>query len=180
MALRSTRFLPLDRSAFADSLRQSLQSPTDGNYFNTFNPKDGVILANRNFSPADQQSNPKAQLPDLQKWSDVAWLFWEMSCKGEGVGVGNLNYVFRVQIVNDNTRFIVSRALGSTSVGAWPGTAFNMDTDQGRAILGTPNGSGVAWFLINHQMQMGTRTVKSVNVFSTENGLQLAFKIGTP
>lgn len=155
-----------------------MQSPTYGNYYNTFNPKDGVILANRNFSPADYMSNPKAQLPDLQKWSDVNWFFWEMSCQEEKVGVENLNYVFRVQVVNDNTNFVVSKALGSTSVDAWPGKEFNMDTDQGRAILGTPNGGGVAWFLINHQAQVGTKTVKSVTVLSTDRGLQLAFKIG--
>lgn len=153
-----------------------MQSPTYGNYYNTYNAKDGVILANRNFSPADQ--SPAAQLPNLQKWSDVVWYFWEMSCQEENVGVGNLNYIFRVQIVNDNTNFIVSKALGSTSVDVWPGKEFSMDMDQGKALLGTPNGGGVAWFLINHQAQMGTKTIKSVNVFSTEKGLQLAFKIG--
>lgn len=157
-----------------------LQIVTYGNYLDTLNPKDGVILADRNYSPAVMDSKAGAKLPDLQRWSDVVWLLWAMACEEEGVGVGNLKYVFRVNIINDDTNFIVSKALESTSVGPWPGKEFEMDTDQGKAILATPNGRGVAWFLIDHQTQMGTKTVKSVVVFSTKGGLQLAFKIGTP
>jgi hypothetical protein len=30
-----------------------------------------------------------------------------------------------------------------------------MDPDEGKALLGTPNGKGLSWFLINHKSQLG-------------------------
>ena len=49
-----------------------------------------------------------------------------------------------------------------------------MSTEEGQAILGTPNGSGVAYFLIDHKPELGVRVPTKVTVFKTigrdENG----------
>lgn len=112
------------------------QFATNGNYYNTLNAKDGVILANFNYSPKD--ASPKARMPDLQKWSDVAWLMWEEACKTEKQDVGGLKYVFRLRVSNDNTKYIVSKALESTSVEAWPSTKFSNIPIQGKRYWGHP------------------------------------------
>lgn len=40
-----------------------------------------------------------------------------------------------------------------------------MDDVWGQALLGTPNGEGVAWLLINHKSVWGRKRVKSVAVY---------------
>lgn len=42
---------------------------------------------------------------------------------------------------------------------------FSMNTDEGKALLGTPNGKGVAWLLINHKAQLGMKQIKEVKVW---------------
>jgi hypothetical protein len=51
----------------------------------------------------------------------------------------------------------------------WPGTTFDMECEEGRAILGTPNGAGTAWLLIQHKKQLGDRRIEKVTIFYAEN-----------
>ena len=36
---------------------------------------------------------------------------------------------------------------------------------EAKALLGTPNGSGIAWLLIQHKRQLGWKMVDSVTLF---------------
>ena len=47
----------------------------------------------------------------------------------------------------------------------WPGISFEVESEEGRAILGTPNGSGVAWMLGQHKGQFAGKRVERVTVF---------------
>lgn len=47
----------------------------------------------------------------------------------------------------------------------WPGVTFNAASEEGKAIFGTPNGSGVVWLLAQHQKQFGKRGVKKITLF---------------
>jgi hypothetical protein len=44
--------------------------------------------------------------------------------------------------------------------------SLEMSEDAGLAMLGTPNGLGVAWLLLTHKWQFGRRTIASVRVWS--------------
>lgn len=39
------------------------------------------------------------------------------------------------------------------------------DPDEFYAILGSPNGSGSAYFLINHKQRMGVKVINKVDIF---------------
>lgn len=39
----------------------------------------------------------------------------------------------------------------------YPGLEFGMETDEGKALLGTPNGRGTAWIVMDHLGEMGRR-----------------------
>jgi hypothetical protein len=43
-----------------------------------------------------------------------------------------------------------------------------MTTEGGQAILGSPNGKGIGFFLSQHKDQLGVKTVESVTVFTTQ------------
>jgi hypothetical protein len=45
------------------------------------------------------------------------------------------------------------------------GITWHMQTPEGQALLGTPNGSGVAGLLAQHNAELGHKTVESVTLF---------------
>lgn len=116
-------------------------------------------------------------LPKLQAWSDAAFLSW----KSRGGGA-NLRYVFSMSIMNQQFPFIIGRALHEVkkrkdasdfseydecSKFLWGNRAeFNLDTDAGKALLGSPNGRGVGYLLAQHKSTFGAKgTVNKVTFF---------------
>ncbi|KAH7400637.1 hypothetical protein DE146DRAFT_781153 [Phaeosphaeria sp. MPI-PUGE-AT-0046c] len=59
----------------------------------------------------------------------------------------------------------------------WPGITFKTDTAEGEALLGTPNGSGVAYMLIEHGEALGHKQVERIFVFDHDGLLMLLFHI---
>ncbi|KAF2832660.1 hypothetical protein CC86DRAFT_401412 [Ophiobolus disseminans] len=47
-----------------------------------------------------------------------------------------------------------------------------MDTDEGKAILSSPNGAGVAYLLFTHKRQLGRKTMSKVTVFADDGKKQ--------
>lgn len=47
----------------------------------------------------------------------------------------------------------------------WPGVQLKMDDPRALAVLGTPNGNGIAWFLGQHKGELGHKIIDAVNVF---------------
>ena len=101
----------------------------------------GVLLAMDRKSPqyAGSQRNPKIQgndLPDLQSFSDVAWLKWKAVT---GNAPSSMRYFASISITNLETRGIISKVLDKAAyreVPAWPGHEVDANTEQGAALLG--------------------------------------------
>jgi hypothetical protein len=100
---------------------------------------------------------------DVTRWSDVVFTEWQTQAH---LDISGLQYVFRLQMANDITMSVINTLNGHMSHLPWPGLTFPMTELQGLAILGTPNGFGVAWLLIQHRAQFGRRTIESVRVWS--------------
>jgi len=100
----------------------------------------------------------------LQKWSDVAFPEYRHICQGSGNNPNELKYIFRHNILNDPTRRIILKAC--TDAGTTngppkaPGVTWNIDTEAGKAFLGSPNGNGVGYFLLMHRADLGWKIVK--------------------
>jgi hypothetical protein len=124
----------------------------------------GFISAEDNKSP---KPNKKAAAPDLYKLSDVYFLEWQKQA-GSSRRIKHLKYFLRFHIVNTDTKRIISQATGN-NVKVWPGDMFGIETDEGKALLATPNGIGVAYFLINHKPELGVKTVERVQVWRQED-----------
>lgn len=89
--------------------------------------------------------------------------------------------VIQSAIINEDTLSIMAHIGGpeyeATESLPFPGVDFGMDTDEGKALLGTPNGVGIAWLMINHKDFFAGKTVQSVKMYS-DSGPSLLFKIG--
>lgn len=100
-----------------------------------------VLLAMDRKSPryAGSQRTPKVEgdsLPDLQSFSDIAWLKW-METSGSVPSV--MRYFASLSITNIDTNGVLSRVLHQakyTEVPAWPGYDVAANTEQGAALMG--------------------------------------------
>ncbi|RFU33648.1 hypothetical protein B7463_g2679, partial [Scytalidium lignicola] len=175
--------ISLDQDQTATVVGQTYEI-SEGRYRSVFNVEGGVIVADDNLSPTKTEAAESGPVVPLHQWSDVVFLQWNHIAASN---VGNLKYIFRALITNEDTKSMVDEAFqrkGET-IGAWEDrVVFGMDTEEGQAILGSPNGSGVAWILINHKDNnlLGIKTIQSVTVWQVDSdspnpGLAMYFTI---
>jgi hypothetical protein len=174
-----------------DVVLDGISIPQTGAYFaSILNIKAGMLTAANNFTPeakrairycstlSEKQALPP--LPTLRHWSDIAFLQWSL-LPSMNLPVPPLNYVFRQGIVNQDTLAIISAVVGydcgyqgchgdMIERPRWPGVDFPIDTWEGLALLGTPNGSGVGWLLAQHKRELGHRVVEKVSVLFSDDG----------
>ena len=150
-----------------------------------YNVVDGYIIAESNQSPAQTPlviAN-RREAPALQAWSDAIFLEWQNIATTTGQNIQNIQYIFQFDISNDDTNDIVDQAVLNVDpqgIGGWPGHVLPMSTNEGKAILGTPNGNGQAWLLATHKAQFGLKTIESVRVWAVGDELEktvLAFEV---
>lgn len=103
----------------------------------------------------------------LDRWSDVVFLEWKKLCKKAHVPVSSLKHVIRYNVDNKPTEDVIQDVFGLDRPD-WSkisrGRRFHPDEEEFAALLGTPNGSGVAYMLIDHKGQFGQMRVKSITV----------------
>ena len=161
-------------------LKGALKNPTDARFINHINRTTGFLVAFENHGPAYMIGNSSKAVPDLKHWSDIAWLQWTDPTATAAAGSGELKYVLRNAIENKDTLNIIDRIIGGYReennkenkwVPNWPGIDFAADSMRAQALLGTPNGHGVAWLLIEHKDKklLGHKTVNKVTLFFTDN-----------
>lgn len=95
---------------------------------------------------------PVQDLPELRQFSDVAWIYWKNLAPPEVLR--NVRGFFSLSITNAQTQSIISRIMSDheQELESWPGTSFRWGTEQFRAILGSPNGQGFGYFLLQHKV----------------------------
>ncbi|KAI4640738.1 hypothetical protein J4E93_008329 [Alternaria ventricosa] len=141
------------------------------------NSQAGAIYGNELFSPARNARNlwfedPHADaLPAIRSVSDMAWAVWNRVHTNPRE-FQNIRYLFVMQIMNPETRQHVKRARRTLSPpkgevpDPWPGTDFSMETDAGKALLGSPVGRWAGYFLMQHKRRLGgNKVISKVRVF---------------
>lgn len=155
-------------------------------YKNFFCPGDGMIVADVN-----EGRNKKPVIPF--RWSTVVWNSWLKFCQRVGVEPNTLNVVVRHFIVNEQTKEVlksVSTQFDSARharEGTNPRITFSRqeNTKAFYALLGTPNGGGVAWILSDNKKTL-RKTVINITAFGTRSrtrfstgwGWDLSFNLG--
>ncbi|KAK5157423.1 hypothetical protein LTS14_004188 [Recurvomyces mirabilis] len=161
--------------------------PTMGYFLGIYWPESGIIHAQRSVSPATiakgtaiddtrlingfKNAGGGTVVP-LATQADVMFLEWQHQCakSGHENAARNLRLFFRGPVQNDVAQGIILQALRNkgSETGAPPWSKrvqFDIDSQDGQAILGSPNGQSVAYFLSQHRQQLGWKVVKSVEVF---------------
>ncbi|KAH6858617.1 hypothetical protein B0T12DRAFT_163164 [Alternaria alternata] len=145
--------------------------PNTGAWFRfTLNPEQGVIFGQDFLGPkAAAKENldwdvKKEELPKLSIASDILAAYWLRSPTPK-----NLKYWFGQDVTNEDTVPIIIKILlnhGYTEgVPTWPGLQLNMPSEEALVLLGSPIGSTVAFFLIQHKEELGLKHVSSITIF---------------
>ncbi|KAL8996609.1 MAG: hypothetical protein Q9188_006532 [Gyalolechia gomerana] len=155
---------------FTDQRGRPNNRPTNGYYYNAFIPDAlrGTIIADQNYSPRSQVEMSNREVPPLNRWSDIVWILWT---RVAGDQASKLRFVFRAGVVNDISRAIIDRATRSRDGefrSPWPGRTFDMRTDDGKALLGTPHGIGIAYLIADHSDVLG-RKIPFARVFTADD-----------
>lgn len=138
-------------------------------YESMYSSSAGYIIAVDSWSPKFELEKERKRkpylpdvLPDVYRWSDITFIEWKTQA---GARIKELHYIFQSNIMNQESKMVIERAAGGLNNLQWPGKIFEMASSEGRAILGSPNGRGVAFLLATHKEQLGQRTVERVLVW---------------
>ena len=142
--------------------------PTNAYYSNLYN-RGGLIVAKSNYGPDHEgaKRNPPIASEDivpLKQWSDVTFLQWQQYCQSLNPDdaqaaadcVRGIRAIARVEIANPTTISIANAALERAGKELeWWGqgeTTFDIESDEGKALLATPNGEWrcVRWRYFDH------------------------------
>ncbi|KAL4862257.1 hypothetical protein BDV12DRAFT_203208 [Aspergillus spectabilis] len=120
------------------------------------------------------------QLPNIRQLSDVMWIEWASQASDPSA----LKYIFQMNVVNLDTRDVIEEAIAlataadaeAAEIEYWE---FDLSTESGQALLGTPNGNPQAWILINHKDALGAdqtqdpvtglKTIPKVRIWTNED-----------
>ena len=85
------------------------------------------------------------------------WVVWETHA---GNQASQLEYIFRHTIDTVETVNVIEHIValsGGGALGGYPGITRSLNTDDGLALLGTPNAKGPAWMLYDHRDKIQKR-----------------------
>ncbi|XP_014558693.1 hypothetical protein COCVIDRAFT_93893 [Bipolaris victoriae FI3] len=167
--------LPLESNQYYDVCGKEYRaSATGATYEFAVNPNGLVVLMNiMSLSFCAEKFTwfrkplPE-ELPHIGTPSDIAWAVWN---RAGASNIADVKYLLVTQIMNPTSRDMIRTALGTlqppqSETKVWPGSDFTMDTVGGRAILGSPIGRWVGYFLLQHKKQLGgNRFISKIRVF---------------
>lgn len=160
-----------------------------------YSVEDGVIINTniKSVRSAAMERNPPVpsdELPSIRTLSDLQFTIWEEAAHQlNDQAVKNLQWYFVASILNPETRQIVKGALIQMNFGhdqplrPWPGHWVPITLDAGRALLGSPLGKILGYFLVQHKARLGNMWVDGVVIFrgDTPHGAAcLAFHVRQP
>ena len=169
---------------------QNAADGTQADFTNTISPAQGVFLANANdrgalpSDPNDPMYNPdfpNGRQPVPYQFSSVAWWMWVKSCLTANpswvtnpaqADYSGIKYFFRREITNGATQSILNECFTGqdiTKTLTWTPADTNQDTNPFWALLGSPNGNGIIYFLTDNKVALKGKGIASISA-TTING----------
>lgn len=112
----------------------------------------------------NKQRDPRdGEVPALQSLSDLLWGGWYRGSQPDtsnNKNVKNLKYLISLSVTNAESLSIIQRVLQSKNKATpslWPGDKFDMTTDEGKALLGSPNGKRFGYLLTQRKDDVGIK-----------------------
>ncbi|KAL8933745.1 MAG: hypothetical protein Q9216_006228, partial [Gyalolechia sp. 2 TL-2023] len=147
------------------------QTATSGRYEGLFIPGNNFVIMDLTWSPRFRVStSTRGQgikeedlhkyVPRMTQLSDLVWHAWSIVKQNQNLG--SLRYYGVEGVTNAVAKPLIldifrARRGGKTDVTWKKRITFDMGSDEGKALLGSPTGIAVAWLLIHHAGVLGRR-----------------------
>jgi hypothetical protein len=106
----------------------------------------------------------------------VVFLEWRQLCNDAQVPVENIKYIVRINVIGQDMNEVLSHIAGGpleNAPQAYPGQVIAgvpASTDA-HAVIGSSNGLGGAFFLLQHKQALGDRRcVQAINFYDSAEG----------
>ena len=158
-------------------------------YWFWINIKAGVIIVPMANAPQDPLVPKGTKLPippPPRRLSDVMCLTYMNMCGQDIQCLQKLRWVIHYNIGNTQSLGAIQWLFGNPPPNykfkGWPGRGYDLSTQNtaqpAQALVGIPNGKGIAYMLLQHNQQFGPRTIDRVQVFGSDyGGLCVAWRI---
>ena len=153
-------------------------------YTGTANPIARVVTIKTAYSPRDPTTASGFDYhvpPLMRRLSDFVFLIYQYASFQYNQNLDHIEWVIHDKVTNPVCRGVAKTVYTWTqdaALPAWPGISFNTNTEQGKALLGCPNGYGNAFMLAEHTDQLGSKTVDRVVIFKDDSSqFSMAFHI---
>ena len=147
--------------------------PTGAEFDNRYNPSmiiaEGIYGAE--YMGKDQRppvTGDPTPYPKLKSWSDVTFLEYQKFMQDTKEAVDSLKAVWHRAIINPTTRDLAARFFDVDDwldIPDWPGKDFTPDSEEFIALIGSDNGKGVVFLLLQHQKQFGNKAITKARVW---------------
>lgn len=155
-------------------------SGTESYYYNSYNADSGVIASWMIYSPEYfmqtwHNAGNHPELPEIRRWSDVAWIEWVHQCGGETNKIRNIKAFILHDINSRYWKDMVkskhfNRRRQEWAFPTWDQSQpISIASDLGSELLASPLGRGVCWFLISNKAVLGRKQVSLIRVFRGEH-----------
>ncbi|QPC79576.1 hypothetical protein HYE68_010328 [Fusarium pseudograminearum] len=142
-------------SLFKDDLNEALRAlsiPIDFRH-ESWSHTQAVAIFNEPSWLIDDRDDVDVDVDDVEQgvWSDAAWMQWAILNKHARDGKGK-------------------------TIGTWHDRitmTIREDPDELYGILGSPNGAGAAYLLLNHKERLGLKIINKVDIFVAEGSYEV-------
>lgn len=110
-------------------------------------------------------------IPPMHRLSDVSWYVWSRV----SAHPAQLRYIGHDFVINGDTESIMEY-LSIVRFGEdapfldWPGLVYDIDSDEAKALLATPNSLAIAYMMMDHAAELGRRLPR-VYIFKDNRGI---------
>ncbi|KAL8954878.1 MAG: hypothetical protein Q9193_007036 [Seirophora villosa] len=150
--------------AYSTNIGKDVTEPTQAYSVGLYYPTRSMMLSTSSYGVPTRiqemhQGITKEErnklLPTISTLSDLMWLAWNTV----STSPGELRYIGRDKVYNEETMAVMDYLFvrdnqGETRNVPWPGLEYGGDSDEGKALLATPNGRATAWLLIDFAQEM--------------------------
>lgn len=166
----------IDREYYSISMSGPKSNPI-ADFTNTISASQGVFLANANSRGALPTSDdlPTGRPPITQQFSTVAWFMWQKTVLTEhpewvvdlrSADFSGIKSFWRREIKNKDTVSILDEVFEGKDVNkkqTWTPDDTDQDKNPFWALLGSPNGVGITYFLKDNKQALRGKGITSIS-----------------
>lgn len=152
------------------------------NLFSHPNSPTGILVAQWNKIKGDHNIAPENK--KITEWSNLMYQTMIQRYGGSPTDIPDIRYVIRDEISNAVTQGVIKWAHKNVGAGKYDKAVFDISSQDVKeieafqALLGTPNGNGVAHLLADYPISMRGKRIVRIHTWRSEGDAEMILELG--